>query len=82
MFTNFIIRFACFRDFINTYYLPLKQTNPKCPILVRECEGVQPKLWARFGEFPPPPPIIHSQVIDVFYNYIFSQIMEKKMLWL
>ncbi|EEB10901.1 NADH-Ubiquinone oxidoreductase B8 subunit [Pediculus humanus corporis] len=36
------------RNFINSHYLSLKQTNPKCPILIRECEGIQPKLWARF----------------------------------
>ena len=38
-----------FRDFLEQYYVPLKQTNPKFPILVRECSGVQPMIWARYG---------------------------------
>ncbi|XP_018564315.1 NADH dehydrogenase [ubiquinone] 1 alpha subcomplex subunit 2 [Anoplophora glabripennis] len=36
------------RDFIEKYYVELKQNNPKFPILIRECSGVQPKLWARY----------------------------------
>ncbi|KAJ8979174.1 hypothetical protein NQ317_018996 [Molorchus minor] len=36
------------REFIEKHYVELKKTNPKFPILIRECSGVQPKLWARF----------------------------------
>jgi len=37
------------RDFVETHYVPLKLANPKFPILVRECSGIHPKAWARFG---------------------------------
>ncbi|XP_066502753.1 NADH dehydrogenase [ubiquinone] 1 alpha subcomplex subunit 2 [Hoplias malabaricus] len=37
------------RDFVEQYYVPLKRANPEFPILIRECSGVQPKLWARYG---------------------------------
>ena len=37
------------RDFMETHYLPLKQNNPKFPIMVRECSGILPRAWARFG---------------------------------
>lgn len=30
--------------------MTLKKANPDFPILIRECSGVQPKLWARFGK--------------------------------
>jgi len=26
----------------------VKQANPKFPILIRECSGVQPRMWARY----------------------------------
>ncbi|XP_051536630.1 NADH dehydrogenase [ubiquinone] 1 alpha subcomplex subunit 2-like isoform X1 [Myxocyprinus asiaticus] len=37
------------RDFIEQHYVTLKKANPEFPILIRECSGVQPKLWARYG---------------------------------
>ena len=37
------------REFIEKHYVPLKLENPKFPILVRECSGIAPRLWARFG---------------------------------
>merc|ERR1712055_539170 len=37
------------RDFVEKHYVQLKLTNPKFPILVRECSGITPRLWARFG---------------------------------
>lgn len=40
-----------FRDFINKHYVQIKQGNPKTPILIRECSGVQPRLWARYGMY-------------------------------
>ena len=39
------------RDFIDKYYVELKQQNPKFPFLVRECSGVEPKLYGRYGEY-------------------------------
>ncbi|KRZ75382.1 NADH dehydrogenase [ubiquinone] 1 alpha subcomplex subunit 2 [Trichinella papuae] len=36
------------RNFIHEYYVPVKTENPKLPILIRECSGVVPKIWARF----------------------------------
>uniref|UniRef100_A0A8C0ATL3 NADH dehydrogenase [ubiquinone] 1 alpha subcomplex subunit 2 n=1 Tax=Buteo japonicus TaxID=224669 RepID=A0A8C0ATL3_9AVES len=35
-------------DFIEQHYVTLKKANPDFPILIRECSGVQPKLWARY----------------------------------
>ena len=36
------------RDFVENYYVGIKQNNPKFPILIRECSGVQPKVYARY----------------------------------
>ncbi|KAK2188563.1 hypothetical protein NP493_128g02011 [Ridgeia piscesae] len=36
------------RDFLEQHYVSLKQNNPKFPVLVRECSGVQPMIWARY----------------------------------
>ncbi|KFO05225.1 NADH dehydrogenase [ubiquinone] 1 alpha subcomplex subunit 2, partial [Balearica regulorum gibbericeps] len=36
------------RDFIEQHYVTLKKANPDFPILIRECSGVQPTLWARY----------------------------------
>ncbi|XP_071426537.1 NADH dehydrogenase [ubiquinone] 1 alpha subcomplex subunit 2 [Pithys albifrons albifrons] len=36
------------REFIEQHYVTLKTANPDFPILIRECSGVQPKLWARY----------------------------------
>ncbi|KAJ8871877.1 hypothetical protein PR048_028217 [Dryococelus australis] len=38
------------RDFIEQYYVDLKKSNPKFPILIRECSGVQPKLPGNLDE--------------------------------
>ncbi|KAL2095207.1 hypothetical protein ACEWY4_009926 [Coilia grayii] len=37
------------RDFIEQHYVTLKKANPDFPILIRECSGVKPRLWARYG---------------------------------
>merc|ERR1712001_391824 len=37
------------REFVEKHYVPIKLANPQFPILVRECSGITPKLWARFG---------------------------------
>ncbi|VVC35416.1 NADH dehydrogenase [ubiquinone] (complex I), alpha subcomplex, subunit 2,Thioredoxin-like [Cinara cedri] len=36
------------RQFIEKYYVPLKKANPQFPILVRECSGIEPKVFARY----------------------------------
>ncbi|XP_066586732.1 NADH dehydrogenase [ubiquinone] 1 alpha subcomplex subunit 2 [Prorops nasuta] len=36
------------RDFIQQHYVPLKKSNPKFPVLIRECSQVEPKLYARY----------------------------------
>ncbi|XP_057658939.1 NADH dehydrogenase [ubiquinone] 1 alpha subcomplex subunit 2 [Diorhabda carinulata] len=38
------------REFVEKHYVNLKSNNPKLPILIRECSGVEPKLWARFDK--------------------------------
>ena len=38
----------CCRDFIEKYYVGLKQENPSFPFLIRECSGVEPKLYGRY----------------------------------
>uniref|UniRef100_A0A673LYJ3 NADH dehydrogenase [ubiquinone] 1 alpha subcomplex subunit 2 n=1 Tax=Sinocyclocheilus rhinocerous TaxID=307959 RepID=A0A673LYJ3_9TELE len=45
----FLICCSYFRDFIEQHYVTLKTANPEFPILIRECSGVQPVLWARYG---------------------------------
>ncbi|XP_018517459.1 NADH dehydrogenase [ubiquinone] 1 alpha subcomplex subunit 2 [Lates calcarifer] len=36
------------RDFVEQHYVSLKKSNPDFPILIRECSGVQARLWARY----------------------------------
>ena len=36
------------RAFVSAHYDGLKTANPKLPLLVRECSGSPPRLWARF----------------------------------
>lgn len=36
------------RKFVENNYVELKKLNQKTPILIRECNNVQPKLWARY----------------------------------
>ena len=36
------------RAFIEKEYVPLKKANPNFPILIRECRGVTPRVWARY----------------------------------
>ncbi|KAL5998499.1 hypothetical protein ACLOJK_009442 [Asimina triloba] len=38
-----------FMEFVTKNYKDLKTLNPKLPILIRECSGVEPQLWARYG---------------------------------
>ncbi|KAF6140038.1 hypothetical protein GIB67_001779 [Kingdonia uniflora] len=36
------------REFVQKNYKDLKTLNPRFPILIRECSGVEPQLWARY----------------------------------
>ncbi|XP_065058051.1 NADH dehydrogenase [ubiquinone] 1 alpha subcomplex subunit 2-like [Rhopilema esculentum] len=36
------------RDFVEQHYIGIKNANPDLPVLIRECSGIQPKLFARF----------------------------------
>uniref|UniRef100_UPI00398F386E NADH dehydrogenase [ubiquinone] 1 alpha subcomplex subunit 2 n=1 Tax=Pristiophorus japonicus TaxID=55135 RepID=UPI00398F386E len=36
------------RDFVEQHYVTLKKANPDFPILIRECSGIQAKVWARY----------------------------------
>lgn len=36
------------RSFVEKNYKELKKSNPKLPILIRECSGTEPQLWARY----------------------------------
>lgn len=42
--------FPCCRDFVHNSYQELKKANPKLPILIRECSGIQARMIARYGE--------------------------------
>ena len=34
----------------HSIYVDLKKSNPKLPTLIRECSGVRPVMFARYGE--------------------------------
>ena len=36
------------RSFIEKNYVDMKTLNKTTPILIRECQNVQPKIWARY----------------------------------
>ncbi|XP_071950390.1 NADH dehydrogenase [ubiquinone] 1 alpha subcomplex subunit 2-like [Antedon mediterranea] len=36
------------RDWVEKCYVDLKKQNPTFPIRVRECSGIQPKMYARY----------------------------------
>ncbi|XP_059474054.1 NADH dehydrogenase [ubiquinone] 1 alpha subcomplex subunit 2 [Neocloeon triangulifer] len=36
------------REFVEKHYTELKKSNPRFPILIRECSGVQPRVYARY----------------------------------
>jgi NADH dehydrogenase (ubiquinone) 1 alpha subcomplex subunit 2 len=38
------------RNFLEKNYVDIKKGNPKFPILVRECSGIFPKMYARYGK--------------------------------
>ena len=38
-----------YRDFVERHYVDLKKKNPSVPFLIRECSGVQPVIYGRYG---------------------------------
>ncbi|ALC38556.1 CG15434 [Drosophila busckii] len=38
------------REFVQRFYPNLKRDNPQLSILVRECNGIQPRLYARYAK--------------------------------
>ncbi|XP_068628941.1 NADH dehydrogenase [ubiquinone] 1 alpha subcomplex subunit 2 [Battus philenor] len=36
------------REFVEKSYVNIKKANPTFPILIRECSGIQPRIWARY----------------------------------
>ncbi|CAH2069070.1 unnamed protein product, partial [Iphiclides podalirius] len=38
------------REFIQKTYVSIKKENPNFPILIRECSGIQPCIWARYDK--------------------------------
>jgi len=49
-------------QFIGKHYASVKQMNPNLPILCRESQGIEPKLWARFG----------ITIISIYFNFLFQ----------
>lgn len=37
------------REWIEQDYVTLKKANLDFPILIRECSGISPKIWARYA---------------------------------
>lgn len=37
------------RSFLVRAYPTMKKHNPSTPILIREAQGIEPKVWARYG---------------------------------
>ncbi|XP_063374094.1 NADH dehydrogenase [ubiquinone] 1 alpha subcomplex subunit 2 isoform X2 [Cydia amplana] len=58
------------RDFIQKNYVSIKKDNPGFPILIRECSGVEPKIWARYARacetVTPLSNLSASQVMEIF----------------
>ncbi|KAE8774597.1 NADH dehydrogenase [ubiquinone] 1 alpha subcomplex subunit 2 [Hordeum vulgare] len=40
------------REFVKKNYGDIKTRNPTLPVLIRECSGVEPQLWACYGKQP------------------------------
>ena len=46
---QYFISLSSRREFIQQHYIQVKQKNPRLPFLIRECSGVEPRLYARYG---------------------------------
>lgn len=67
----YAIDFIClhfFREFVQQFYVNIKKENPKLPILIRECSGVQPRLWTRMGKTRS---LINQEIVDFNCNFDF-----------
>jgi hypothetical protein len=42
----------CSSQFLLRTYPTMKKHNPHTPIMIREALDVQPKVWARYGQYP------------------------------
>ncbi len=63
------------RTFLTRAYPTMKKNNPDTPILIREAQGILPKVYARYGSFAflpiyPYPYISISLHIHIYYYYI------------
>lgn len=45
------------RQYVNSGYSALKTAHPELKVLIREASAVSPRVFARFGSFPFPPPL-------------------------
>ncbi|XP_077984396.1 NADH dehydrogenase [ubiquinone] 1 alpha subcomplex subunit 2-like [Glandiceps talaboti] len=36
------------REFIEKNYVTIKKSNPRFPLLIRECSGIEPRVYARY----------------------------------
>ncbi|KOB51906.1 NADH-ubiquinone oxidoreductase B8 subunit [Operophtera brumata] len=54
------------REFIKNNYVNIKKENPSFPILIRECSGVMPCVWARYGMSLDLPRLIISNSTYIF----------------
>lgn len=68
-----ILMIALLREFVNKHYVQIKQANPKTPILIRECSGVQPRLWARYGTYLYDFLYIYLEVVFFLFCFRFGE---------
>lgn len=57
--------YVYYREFIDGNYVDLKKSNPKLPILIRECSGVRPVIFARYGAL-----LYHAHTVCGLFTYM------------
>lgn len=66
------------RNFIENDYVPLKKANQQFPILIRECSGVQPKVYARYScgveKSVPLDNISRFKVLDIIKDLVSGRV--------
>ncbi|BAS88522.1 Os04g0310500 [Oryza sativa Japonica Group] len=71
------------REFVKKNYGDIKARNPSLPVLIRECSGVEPQLWARYGTrsffFSS---LLHGirDPLSRFLNFLFLYLLRREML--
>lgn len=65
---------VCCRDFLEHHYVNLKKSNPEFPILIRECSGVQARVWARYGGSAQPGFASRSKPAEAGFIAVASQL--------